>query len=379
MSELATEFLPPGREERELLLPLACRFKQSLTARLFDVLPLGIVILNVDRQVVYCNAPFRSLADEVGVEDVVGLRPGEALGCIHSDLQDGGCGTTRFCRQCGAAIAILESFQGENGIEECLMQRRVQNRDDSLVLQVFTAPFTYEDQDFVLFSALDIRHEKRAHEMERLVFHRLLNSASGMVMLSNLIEEEATSEVAEYTAPLRDAAKGLVGMIRNQQVWAAAEQGRLRVLPERVLPDNMLRQVLLEASSRDSDREWHCALDCSCEKELRTDPDLLRLVLNVFLENAFEAMPRGSLVMLGCSEEAGLFTFFVCNEGIPSEDIRNQFFKRSFSTKGQGRGFGLHRARLLARHYLGGEVGVSCEDGRTTFFVTLPKEIAGKE
>ncbi|WP_187170578.1 sensor histidine kinase [Salidesulfovibrio onnuriiensis] len=379
MAELLTDFLPPGREDKEALLPLVARFSESLAAKLFDGLPLSAIILNQDRQIVFGNTRFRQLSGARRMMDLVGQRPGEALGCVNAHLQDGGCGTTRFCRQCGAAIAILESFQGTGGVEECLLERRLGEQVESLVLQVFTWPFSFEGHDLILFTALDVSHEKRAREMERLVFHKLLGNASGMIMLANLIEEELGEDMAEYSGHMRSAAKELVGMIRHQQVWSAAEQGRLRVLAELLDPELLMRQALLAATNRESDRELGCVIDCDCENELRTDPALLELVLVALLENAFEAMPSSSLVVFGCRERDGVFVFSVCNEGMPSEDIRNQFFKRAFTTKGEGRGFGLYRAKMLTEYYLGGALRVSCDQNRTTFLVEIPGEFRNGE
>ena len=50
-----------------------------------------------------------------------------------------------------------------------------------------------------------------------------------------------------------------------------------------------------------------------------------------------------------------------------------QIFKRSFSTKGKGRGLGTYSVRLLAENYLKGKAGfISNEKEGTIFFVDLP-------
>jgi len=52
--------------------------------------------------------------------------------------------------------------------------------------------------------------------------------------------------------------------------------------------------------------------------------------------------------------------------------VQLQVFRRSFSTKGAGRGLGTWSMKLLSG-YLQGEVGfVSTEDAGTTFWLQLP-------
>lgn len=65
----------------------------SLNA-LLDANPSIVLVLNQFRQVVYANqvlARFLKL-DELGC--VFGMRPGEVLNCVNSDLNPGGCGNS---------------------------------------------------------------------------------------------------------------------------------------------------------------------------------------------------------------------------------------------------------------------------------------------
>ena len=58
-------------------------------------------------------------------------------------------------------------------------------------------------------------------------------------------------------------------------------------------------------------------------------------------------------------------------------EVQLQIFKRSFTTKGLGRGLGTYSVKLLTKKYLKGQVGftTSPADG-TTFHVTLPLVLA---
>jgi hypothetical protein len=68
-----------------------------------------LAVLNEHRQIVALND---TLLNAIGVKDsgeVLGLRPGEAIRCVHADELAGGCGTSRYCSTCGAAIAIVSA------------------------------------------------------------------------------------------------------------------------------------------------------------------------------------------------------------------------------------------------------------------------------
>jgi sensor histidine kinase regulating citrate/malate metabolism len=66
----------------------------------------------------------------------------------------------------------------------------------------------------------------------------------------------------------------------------------------------------------------------------------------------------------------------VNNPTFMPRDVQLQVFKRSFSTKGTGRGIGTYSMRLLASKYLGGEVDFTTSQAEgTTFRVQLNSAI----
>jgi len=60
---------------------------------------------------------------------------------------------------------------------------------------------------------------------------------------------------------------------------------------------------------------------------------------------------------------------------IPPES-RPQIWRRTFSTKGRGRGLGTYGMKLFAENYLEGEVGFSSDEiNGTEFFLRLPPAV----
>ena len=82
---------------------------------------------------------------------------------------------------------------------------------------------------------------------------------------------------------------------------------------------------------------------------------------------------EGDTVSVTASAVDGRGTFCVHNTQYIPREIQLQLFKRSFSTKGAGRGIGTYSVKLLTERYLGGVVSLtSSEDSGTTFTVEVP-------
>ena len=65
-------------------------------------------------------------------------------------------------------------------------------------------------------------------------------------------------------------------------------------------------------------------------------------------------------------------TFWVHNPGFMPREVQLQLFKRSFTTKGAGRGLGTYSMKLLTERYLKGQISfTSTEADGTTFEIRL--------
>ena len=109
---------------------------------------------------------------------------------------------------------------------------------------------------------------------------------------------------------------------------------------------------------------------------LQSDHTLLLRVLGNMLKNALEASAPGEIVTLGteCAEDQ--VVFWVRNPAFMPREVQLQVFKRSFSTKGPGRGIGTYSIRLLVTRFLQGSVDFeSSQEHGTTFRARLPKEL----
>ena len=107
----------------------------------------------------------------------------------------------------------------------------------------------------------------------------------------------------------------------------------------------------------------------------KSDATLLRRVLSNLLRNAVEASEQGDIVKLGARPEGEQVKFFVWNKASIPKEVQLQLFRRSFSTKGLGRGMGTYSVRLFTEKYLNGRVWLESDGTNgTTFFLSFPIE-----
>ena len=151
---------------------------------LFDAVPDVVLILNEQRQIVFANRALENLT-RLENETALGMRPGEAVDCRHAFSTEGGCGTTEFCRACGAVQAVLSSLDGHETVEEC---RIALKNGDALDLQVSATPLTLGGQLYAFCVLKDISDEKRRRMLEHVFFHDILNSAGALRGLADLLQ-----------------------------------------------------------------------------------------------------------------------------------------------------------------------------------------------
>ncbi len=107
--------------------------------------------------------------------------------------------------------------------------------------------------------------------------------------------------------------------------------------------------------------------------EILTDKTLLRRIILNLLKNAVEASNLGSQIIISSSKTDGINEIKVHNEQVMPEEVRLQVFKRSFSTKGKGRGLGTYSIKLLTEKFLKGKVSFISEEGYgTEFTIQIP-------
>lgn len=372
---LPTQFAPAERATPQEIERQAHFFAAGspLWLFIFNTVPDFLMVLNLERQIVFAN---QSLLTFLGRETpaVMGLRPGEALACVHACESECGCGTTEFCSTCGAVRAILTCQRGESNLQECRILQS--SEGEALDLRVWATPLRANGQQFTIFTVSDISHEKRRHALEHVFFHDIMNTATALHGYAELLgkaSSTAPEDLDEMYAIMVDLTERLIDEINCQREIAAAENQELAVHPAEIDAGQLLQGVVDQYGRQKICQGKALRVEaCARPASLVSDPTLLRRVIGNMVKNALEACRPGDTVTLGYEGGQDEVELWVYNPNRMAREVQLQIFQRSFSTKGKGRGLGTYSMKLLGERYLRGKVSfVSSQEG-TIFKINLP-------
>jgi signal transduction histidine kinase len=371
---MPTAFAPAERSSAsEIRRQNRVVFDSAIIKPLLDSLPSIVLILNRQRQAVFANQAILGAVVKTGkAEALLGMRPGEILDCVHSRETDGGCGTTEFCRTCGAAKAILESLQGRHSVQECRIIRR---DGDALDLRVWTSPMFLAGEPYTVFTVSDISDEKRRRALERLFYHDLLNSMSGVRGALELIDIAQPDDQKRLLEIIDQASERAISEINAQRQLAAAEANELSLSISSFSTHALLAELVSACRLLPVARGKEIVFpDKSSDLTVTTDRLVLGRVINNMLKNAVEASFENNCITLDCQPSKSRARFTVHNPEVMPVEVRLQVFQRSFSTKGAGRGLGTYSIKLLTERYLKGKATFTSVEGEgTNFTVEIPQ------
>lgn len=351
-----------------------------LLPEIINALPSITFVVNSRREVILGNEALEKALGQGTLDEALGARHGDLLGCANAICSEGGCGSTQACRVCGAINAIRESQQQKTRIEhECRLSIRGPQGFESREFLVSATPLNIgERSDLTIVSLLDISDEKRRRTLERIFFHDVVNSAVGVLGLAQHAGEATEpDEREELLDQLQGLTEQLVDEIQAQRDLLAAESNDLAVNPRPVSALKVLQEALVLVQNQQAGAGKTLIIGPSTpDVKITTDRRLLNRVLVNLLKNAAEATPDGGVVSATLSEEGEHIEYAIHNPGCIEEDAQLQIFQRAFSTKGEGRGIGTYSVKLLTERYLKGRVTfTSSEAEGTTFRVKYPKEL----
>ena len=331
-------------------------------------------VLNSDRQILAVNHAFLDAVGLSELKDVLGLRPGEALKCVHAWEEKFGCGTSKYCSTCGAALAIVTSL-ARNKIEDryCAAQVRRNGSTQEICLKVRAVPFEFDDNRYVLLFIVDVSDEEVRTYMERIFYHDVNNMIAGLV---------ATSEVMLTENEGNDSARSI-----NCMSWRLKKEfDAQRLLAQEDFPYEPYMELIQLDDLYTDLRRVYCNAPFARDRTLHfvkgeetdsilTDYSLLMRVLMNMVTNACEATEEGCEIRIWHDKTDDALTFHVWNATVIPQDIQRRIFQRHFSTKsGKGKGLGTYSMKLLGEKYLGGKVSLNSAEGKgTTFSFSLPK------
>ena len=372
---MRTEFASPERaSQKQLQSDIELTKTEPLFKELANVIPDAFMIINLHRQIVYCNTTLMNTLKIENPEKIYGLRPGEALNCIHACESKGGCGTTTFCKNCGAVNAILKSQKEENILKEEECRIIVKDDNQSLDFLVRAKTLLLFDKNYTFFIVKDNSNSKRRQVLERIFFHDILNTAGGIQGLMWLMKESSEEEMKSFIDLAESSSNTLVEEINAQKDLLAAENESLEIDMVSVNSMDILSSVIAVYQNHQVAKEKTIKIsEDTISKDFISDPRLLIRIIGNMSKNALEAEIQGKTITLGSKVKDEIIEFWVHNPSVMPEKTKMQVFQRSFSTKGNGRGLGTYSIKLLGEKYLKGKVSFYSEkDKGTIFSIELP-------
>jgi signal transduction histidine kinase len=187
-------------------------------------------------------------------------------------------------------------------------------------------------------------------------------------------ETDRGSERATMLADIAAEADRLGRLVNNLLVLARADAGwrpTLRPTPLRPIVEDAFRQAQVLAEGR--------ALDLVAPRDVSVsgDPDLLKQLLLILLDNAFKYTPVDGRVTVTLDGSNGAASFSVADSGpgIAAEDIPrifDRFYRADSARQVDGSGLGLSIAKWIVEQH-GARIDVASRVGRgTTFTVRFP-------
>jgi K+-sensing histidine kinase KdpD len=331
----------------------------TILREVLNSVPTPSAILNLRQQIVFGNRAFLHLASVTSEDALLGLRLGEALHCVHADKAIAECGSDEFCSTFGAAQALSSVEAGQASAKECHITRAGAGGEKEAVdLMVSVQPITVAGETFLNCSMLDISRERRRRVRDRVFFHDLLNSAAGLILSADAIQNSTAPQViAKFSKVICSSSLQMVAEIQSHECLLAAENGELENKPSWFSTLDLLTSFSEQYQQQFIQRG--CTLSMAAETaDIRvcSDQTLLGRVLGNMLKNALEASTPGSTVTFGSRAVSSDFEIWVNNPQCMPMAVQHQVFQRSFSTKSSARGLGSYSMRLISERYLHGTV-----------------------
>ncbi len=348
---------------------------QSDITALLESLPYFVMILDVNRQVVFINKSLVTFLN-TNTSAALGKRPGELINCKYAEEMEGGCGTSKNCRFCGAVNAILESHLSENiSTKECKIISSQNDNWSNFVFSVSCSNFRIKDKTFTLFTLTDISDKKRRHTLERLFFHDLMNSIGSLSGIIELLHENnLRADHKELLKVASTISQELIDEITSHRQILDAENNELVVNLKLCNSINILNQVAGRMTNHSISTNKKVNIDpSSIDINFTSDQNILKRILLNMVKNALEAITKGKEVIIKADAKRDKIIFSTTNPGYIPEDVQLQIFHRSFSTKDESRGLGTYSMKMHAERYLNGKVYFTTDKEKgTTFFCELP-------
>jgi signal transduction histidine kinase len=319
---------PERTDDTELAVEIEAVSQSSVVSGLLKSVAGLLAIIDENRQIVALNDSFLKL---LGIDDpgaTLGLRPGEALQCVHADDGPAGCGTTEYCSTCGAAISIVTSLGKDRPSERlCALSTLKDGHPFDMALLVRSQPITVESKKYLLLFLQDITRQEQRAALERTFYHDINNMLSMLVPASDMLVEDDSSELA---ATIRQAAFRLHREVAIQRALSEDPLESYQPMWDEFTTDSVFNELISFFKNHPSALEKHLDIpDSHPTVRIKTDICLLLRVLCNMIINALEATEKGDAVRVWSEHGDGWLSFSIWNSRKIPPEVSKRIFQRN--------------------------------------------------
>ncbi len=386
--------------------------QKDLLAAIYRNAPLIMMVVNADRRIQQINGFATAFANR-DEEEMLGLRGGDALRCMHVLDAPQGCGFGDFCQQCvirNTVLDTLETGEAHVQIEAPYYSTGEDNDIRELRFLMSTTPIEVKGERMVLVTLQDITERRRteaeneklqsqlsqAQKMESVgrlaggVAHDFNNMLGVILGHAEMALERMDSDQPFYGdfAEIRTAAERSADLTRQLLTFARKQTIAPRIIDLNATVEGlwaMLRRLIGE----DIELTWRAGENLA---PVKVDPSQIDQILVNLCVNARDAIDdvgkitietdRVSFDEAYCALHAGfvpgdyvLLAVSDNGRGMDQETLDHSF-EPFFTTKAQGKGTGLGLASVYgAVKQNNGFINVYSEPGHgTTIKIYLPQQ-----
>ena len=374
---METFFASPYKKDgSQLALEIDHINHSSVISNLMNSVGGLLAVLNEERQILAINDSFLKM---IGIQDpasILGLRPGEAVKCVHADDRPHGCGTTRYCETCGAAVAIVTSLAQNQPAERiCALRAVRENMIIDISLLVRAHPIKINGSRFLLLFLQDITLQEQRAALERTFFHDINNIIGMLSATTELLAQDDPSDMAQtiYNTSLR-----LKNEISIQRCLLKTGFNAYKPLWHETPAEKIFEDLRIFSSTHPLSGTVRFTFQENNQPVMiKTDLSLLLRILYNMITNAIEASGDAgddAEVKVWMEQDRQSVCFCVWNRREIPEAITCRIFQRNFSTKQEpGRGIGTYSMKLFGEQILGGKVWFTSSRAEgTTFYLSIP-------
>jgi PAS domain-containing protein len=128
----------------------------NLLAKAFDAMPSPVFVVDEDVRIYEYNTAATALltADKT---EVLRMRGGEVLHCLHHSDVEEGCGQAAFCADCVVRNSVNKAFQGGRVVRSRQKMELIRNgKVVEVYVLVTSSPFDFHDRHYAILVLEDI-------------------------------------------------------------------------------------------------------------------------------------------------------------------------------------------------------------------------------